>query len=337
MLLDPKNPFTSELRGGLVALLAALSLGCGGGGGDRLDEDFEIPRGEIFPASLKSYGLFEEPLSELMPAEGAHLYELNAQLFTDYAGKQRLVRMPEGETVTLRDGRPDYPEGTLLAKTFSFEADLRDPSEGRHIVETRLLVKRAGQWNVATYLWNAEQTDATLTLDGATANVSFIDLSGNRRETGHEVPSEVACVTCHQRQGVTAYIGPKLENLDRAVERGGRAVDQLQHLSTLGVWPERPSPSTALVDPSDASRPLEARARSYMAINCAHCHNPEAWERSANQDLDLRHDVPLEETGILEELRALRRQLTEGEMPFIGTTLLHDEGVQLLLAYFDTL
>lgn len=321
----------------LGPLLLLAGLGCGGEGRAALDVDFEIPRTEAFAPTLSDYGLFAGPMSALQPAEDTHVYALSAELFTDYAGKQRLIRLPEGGTVGEQDGRLTYPEATLLAKTFYFDADLRDPSRGRRIIETRLLVKRAGQWNVATYVWNAAQTDAVLSLEGSTAEVGFVDRSGQWRETAHEIPSEAACVTCHQRDGVAVFIGPELENLDREVTRGGQTVNQLDDLTAQGVLPAIRRSGPTMVDPYDETLPLDVRARSYLDVNCAHCHRPEAWARSAEQGLDLRYETPLADTGIRAELRSLRRQIESGEMPFLGTTLLHDEGVALLLAYLDTL
>lgn len=320
-----------------LALALLMAVGCDERSQDALDFGFEIPRTESFPTSLSSHGLFKQPMSDLNPSEGTHLYELSSQLFTDYAGKQRLMRLPAGEAVTLDGGVPTYPDGTTLVKTFYFDNDLRDPARGRDVVETRLLIKAGGLWNVATYLWNEDQTDAVLSLDGSTAGVSWLDENGDPRSTDHEVPSEVACVTCHQRDEMAEPIGPTLRNLDRLVERDGQTTRQLEHLQSLGLLPPAIPDVPAMVDYRDESQSLDARARSYLDVNCAHCHNPAAWVRSARQGLDLRYDVELSQTGILESTRPLREQLRTGAMPFIGTTLVHDEGVDLITDYLDSL
>lgn len=326
-----KRRYTSMLA------LSVLLLGCNEREKENLDVDFDIPRTEVFPEKLSEYGLFDGEMKELTPAADVHLYELNSELFTDYAGKQRLVRVPDGAEVTLGGDLPSYPDGTILVKTFYFDADSRDPAEGRQIVETRLLVKADGLWNVATYVWNEEQTEASLSLDGSTVSVSWLDKDGARRATDHEVPSEVACVTCHQENGVAAPIGPKYRNLDREVQRDGASISQLEHMSGLGVLSPESSGAEPMVDYKNTSRPLEERARAYLDINCAHCHNPNAWERGARQELDLRYHVTRAESGIPAKLQPLREQLETGEMPFIGTTLRHEEGVELVLEYLDTL
>ena len=304
---------------------------------EALDFDFEIPRAVAFSDSIRDYQLFAEPLADLRPQSSAVLYELSSELFTDYAGKQRLLRLPEDAQASVLDGRVIYPEGTLLAKTFYFDADLNDPTRGRKIVETRLLIKREGQWNVATYQWNDEQSDAYLTLEGSAVEVSFVDKAQNPRQTAHQIPREVACVTCHQDAAQSVYIGPSLKNLDREVERGGVMMNQLDYLASLGLFPANLRSLTPMVNYTNESQPLDRRARAYLDINCAHCHNPKGWSRPAEEGLDLHYEVPFTNTGISNELRALRRNVQSGEMPFLGTTLKHSEGVELLLSYFDSL
>ena len=73
------------------------------------------------------------------------------------------------------DGSIQFPDGTVLTKTFFYADDERDPSLGRRIIETRLLIKESSTWNVATYVWNQEQTAATLELNGITTQVSWIN------------------------------------------------------------------------------------------------------------------------------------------------------------------
>ena len=49
----------------------------------------------------------------------------------------------------------------MLVKTFSLDAEQGNPATRRRI-ETRLFTKQQGQWAGYTYLWNDDQTDATL-------------------------------------------------------------------------------------------------------------------------------------------------------------------------------
>jgi hypothetical protein len=68
-------------------------------------------------------------------------------------------------------------------------------------------------------------------------------------------------------------------------------------LSDLGLLDIPSGPLPALPDPADESLPLEARARSYLHANCAHCHQPGGWT-SPDLTMDLRYGRTLEEAQI---------------------------------------
>ena len=53
-------------------------------------------------------------------------YDLNTSLFSDYANKYRFVYVPEGAAAAYRNQEVfDFPVGTIIAKTFTIQADLR--------------------------------------------------------------------------------------------------------------------------------------------------------------------------------------------------------------------
>ena len=306
---------------------------------DPYDIDFDIPRTESFPEHLSDYALYQQPMASLQPTERVLPYELSSELFSDYASKQRLLRLPEGTTIALgSDGELEFPEGTVLVKTFYYPADMRDAASPNRVIETRLLVETGGLWNVATYLWNDEQTDATLLLEGTTTDVSWIDAAGQTRSTEYVVPHEGECVTCHQADGAAAFIGPTARNLNRLVERDGTEINQLAYFQIEGVLSEVDDASVAdIPNYEDESVSLAERARAYLDINCAHCHSPGRWDDAARRDLDFRYSTPLDQTGLTDRPSRVVRLLRDGEMPYLGTTLLHDEGVRLVLEYLDSL
>ncbi len=322
-----------------------ILLGCGWGCGrqrfepDPYDLDFEIPRSETFAENLSTYALYQDPMVSLQPAGRTIPYELSSELFTDYASKQRLLRVPEGTTMTLGDeGELQFPEGTVLAKTFYYPSDMRDAAAPLRIIETRLLVKTAGLWNVATYLWNAEQTDATLLVEGAKTSVSWIDEAGQPRTTNYAVPHEGECVTCHQSDESAVFIGPTPRNLNRLVERDGSDVNQLAYFQARGVLGDMGDASVAAIpNYADEAESLTDRARAYLDINCAHCHSPSRWDDASRRDLDLRYSTPLAQTGLGDRPEQMARRLRDGDMPYLGTTLVHDEGIGLVLDYLDSL
>lgn len=323
-----------------ISLLGGLLGGCDGWGNDAdpYDLDFEIPRSEAFPAKLSAYGLYAGPAADLEPADGVVVYELSSELYTDHAYKQRLIRVPAGSVVSVVDGALDYPEGTVMAKTFYYPEDMQIEGSPKRILETRLLVKTEGVWNVATYLWNAEQTDATVLLDGTTTDVAWTGTDGAAWSTTYAVPHEGECVTCHQADGEAAFIGPTLRNLNRDVTRDGVVVNQLDHLVEVGVleagtWGSTPS----IPNYKDAELDLETRARAYLDANCAHCHRPSGWDGAGQPELDLRYETALEATGLQRKADDLVRQLEEGEMPYLGVTLPHDDGIDLVIRYVEGL
>lgn len=303
------------------------------------DPGVEPARTFAFDERLSEYGIFTGDLDQLEPADGYHLVELSSELYTDQASKQRLVALPDGTVVTpTGDGVPQFPDGTMLVKTFFYPLDARDPAAGRRIIETRLLVKAEGRWNVATYLWDDAQTDAVLDLDGHRLDVTWIDEAGEAWSTRYEVPSEQHCLQCHQHEAAVSPLGPQLRNLNRNVERDGEVVNQIAHWQGLGLIEAiDPADIATIVDYADPAVPLDERARAYLAMNCAHCHNPDGWDRAARRDLSLDYQTPLPDTGLGDNVADIDARITSGQMPRVGTTLIDADGVDLVLAYLDTL
>jgi len=98
-----------------------------------------------FLPNLSDLNLFSGTLSDLMPSEHAFIYDLNTELFTDYSRKQRIIALPQDERLTaIDDGLPNFPDDTVIAKTFFYFNDDRDESLGKQIIETRLLIKKNG-------------------------------------------------------------------------------------------------------------------------------------------------------------------------------------------------
>ena len=79
--------------------------------------DFNFPQTVVFEDSLSAYNIFKDTPSNLIPTDDFQLLELSSILFTDYAHKQRLLKVPEGTQMTrLNDGSIDFPDGTILSK-----------------------------------------------------------------------------------------------------------------------------------------------------------------------------------------------------------------------------
>ncbi|GAB5538101.1 MAG: hypothetical protein Salg2KO_02040 [Salibacteraceae bacterium] len=327
----------------IACLSCLIAIGC------KRNDEFPDPEVEIpefnfektvsFEENLSAYEIFAGNPANLIPSSDFQLLELSSVLFTDYSHKQRLVKIPSGTQMTKRDdGTISFPNGTVLTKTFFYYHDDRDTSLGKQIIETRLLVKESDQWNVATYLWNESQTEATLTLTGHDTAVKWVGQNGASRSTVYHVPSENECMTCHQSNASMTPLGPTLMRLNRTVERDGEFSNQLSHLQMVGLMEEfSVSEISKMVDYKDPNASIEERGRAYLALNCSHCHNPNAWDVPADRDFDFRYNIPFAATGILYGKDKILRTVMDEEMPFIGTTMPDDEGVALLVEYIESL
>ena len=325
----------------IVLLILAVIISCSK---EEFNRDFEIPdfnflKTVVFEDSLSSYEIFDGTPSYLTPTEDFELLQLSSVLFTDYSHKQRLVKIPAGTQMTKSgDETIDFPNGTILTKTFFYYSDDRDTTLGKKIIETRLEIKKNDVWNIATYIWNQNQTDAILELDGLDTPVSWIDENGISRSTIYHIPTENECMTCHQANSKMTPLGPTLLNLNRNVERNGSTLNQLTHLQNVGMLNNfSVNKISQMVDYNDFNAPLEERGRAYLAMNCAHCHNPNSWERSAEREFDFRYETPFNEAGILYEEDKIERALQDREMPLIGTTMLDEEGISLIIEYIESL
>lgn len=329
------------VRNVAVGVAAALLLVVGYGLVSWLVRGDELPsieRTYTFEPQLSTTGVYDTtvPIDDLAPGPGYHEVALASSLFADYSQKTRSLHVPEGTQIKADgDGLPVFPDGTTLVKTFYYNHDDRDPSLGRRIIETRLLVKANGVWNAGTYVWNDDQTEATFTVDGDVVPVNWIDQSGRSRSVNFEVPSEQLCVACHQNSGAASPVGPELRHLNFDVDVDGRLVNQLDHLQLVGVLEAVDTTSIAsAINYLDESLPLSERGRAYLDMNCSHCHNPDGWERPADEGMDLRYETPFAATGIAFREWNISSQLRKGEMPFYGTTVVDAEGVELIADYF---
>jgi len=301
--------------------------------------------GPQLPPRLSDFPIYEGRASDLQPAKGFVRYQLATTLFTDYAEKERLVKVPFGTSIVVTgDGLPQFPDGTMLVKTFFYWNDRRDTSLGRRIIETRILLKSGDSWLAGTYIWNAAQNEALLAGSGLRTAVSWIDGAGQTRNIKYEVPSAKQCASCHRSGKEIVPIGFKTRNLNIDVTLPGTTsgtsntptINQLRHLQSLGI--------IAAVDPSSLSRlpawddnqySLEQRARAYLEMNCAHCHNADGF--CARSEFRPSYENSLSETKIAAKKKKILDFMRSGRMPLLGTTIVHDEGLQLLEAYFKTI
>lgn len=298
-----------------------------------------IPQTVEFEQNLSAYNLYDGEMSNLTPSSDVHLLELSSILYSNYAKKQRLVKIPSGTAVTQSgSGIPTFPDGTILVKTFYYYLNETDASLGKQIIETRLLIKESGEWNVASYEWNASQTEATLKKEGLDTQVSWIDAQGINRTIDYRIPSQNECVKCHQNSSEIVPLGPSLRNLNRNVVRGGTTVNQLDHLQSVGILNAFDiDQASTIPDYNDVNVSLAERGRAYLDINCATCHHPNGLSEAEKKGYDFRYETSLDDTKILKKKSTIIEVMEDGRMPDVGTTVIDEEGLELIIAYMNSL
>ena len=160
-----------------------------------------------------------------------------------------------------------FPVGTVLVKTFAFAPDMRAPETGAYRVETRLLIHKAAGWVAYPYIWNDDGTEAVYSPIGGKRTIETITPAGAPLTIQYAVPNQNQCKTCHQAGDALLPIGPKARNLNHG--------DQLEDWVAKGLLDQLPPSAPASAAVYDVSLPLEARARAWLDINCAHCHKPD--------------------------------------------------------------
>jgi uncharacterized repeat protein (TIGR03806 family) len=248
------------------------------------------------PQKLSVYQLFEGDGSTQTPAAGVLPYDINTPLFSDHAAKFRFVRMPEGTSATYKDsGVFDFPTGTVLVKTFAFPHDARDSSKGRRLIETRLLIHRPEGWIGLPYVWDDHQTEATLQVAGGTRDVEWCDAEGKPQKLNYIIPNVNQCLGCHENERVMRPIGPNARNLNRDLNYANGTQNQLVRWQKVGYLNGAPMPEAAprlAVANDPATGTIPQRARAWLEMNCAHCHNPAGPARTSGLDLRYEQDNP---------------------------------------------
>ncbi|RAJ28138.1 hypothetical protein [Pedobacter cryoconitis] len=294
-----------------------------------------------FPQSLASLGLFKGRIDSLLPARGVEIYQLSSTLFTDYAEKQRLIKLPAGKKLRLNgDGLPQFPEGTILAKTFFYSRAKKGKNIARHILETRILRLKNGHWSAGTYHWNQAQDRALYDPVSTEVNVNWLDKSNTVHRVKYHIPSARECVSCHQSSEEIIPIGPKGMNLNREIQVGKKKVNQLSYMQARGklILEKHIDKISRLPDYENKNIDLEHRARAYLEINCAHCHSSNGM--AYRQSIMLGYKVPVEQSGInFNKNNIVDRMGNMGQfhMPKLGTTVLDKQGIDLIRKYITSL
>lgn len=251
------------------------------------------------PRLLSQTGVFADTAS-LTLNDGLINYEPIAKLWSDRAEKMRWLSVPSGEKVTwAKEGKWQWPAGTVFVKHFELPVDEEEPSLLRRL-ETRLIVmQNDGKIYGASYKWRQDNSDAVLLTGGLEEVISIASNAGNWQQTW-EYPSPTDCLSCHNAES-TGVLGLKTASLNsELVYPSGIRANQLITLNQIGIFSPTLNASQIPDYPQHASINDETkssihRLRSYWDINCASCHGPQGiaalW--------DARYETALPNQGII--------------------------------------
>jgi len=355
-----QKPYFFLLSLSLIGLLAIAAV----------PKDLFIPHPTVKVVDVKmklsEYGFFKGKLANLEPAEGVVPYTLNTPLFSDYAKKLRFVKIPKGKMVKYNDKQVfEFPVGSILIKNFYYDNDERKPEKGRRIMETRLLIHDEDGWTFLPYIWDEKQKDAYLEVAGGREEVTWIKKDGTKQKLLYSVPNINQCKSCHIKGDNTTPIGPSARQLNGTLSYADGEANQLAKWAELEMLAGLPGDLVIVPkgivwdDPNSGS--LEERARMWLDINCAHCHNEEGPANTSGLNLHV-HETDPNKLGVMkvpiaagrgtsdrlygivpgkpdESILLYRMESTDPGvmMPEVSRKLTHIEGVQLIREWIENM
>jgi uncharacterized repeat protein (TIGR03806 family) len=243
-----------------------------------------------FPTRLSETGIFLSTKDHRVDP-GLIPYSVNTPGWVDGARVERFVGLPGDSKIELSNGWT-FPNGGVLMQTLSLP-DPRVPGAAANSgsagalrrVETRILTRQTGQWVGYSYRWDDSQTDATLVpAAGEDRDLSVGSDADPAWKPDRKVPSASAhqtwhyparseCMACHSR-AANFVLGFTELQLNKDQDYGAVRDNQLRTLPHVGLFNKSKlsRPATNLADAYDSNGDLEARARSWLHVNCSVCH-----------------------------------------------------------------
>lgn len=228
------------------------------------------------PATLAAAGIFSD-LTNLTPHPGIVPFEPNVHFWSDYAEKKRWFSI-KNLTSTVgfsADGNWTFPTGMVWVKHYDIDLERGNPATRRRL-ETRVLVKTATEIYGLSYKWEnvgaGTQANATLVAEDGES----FPIPGSNPPQTWRYPSQSECKACHTSVGGFA-LGFNTRQMNRSHPYGAVNQNQIAALSGAGYFSASvPNVANlpALARGDDANASLEWKVRSYLATNCAQCHQP---------------------------------------------------------------
>lgn len=270
-----------------------------------------------FPRKLSETGLFSS-VREHKLARGVAPFSVNAELWSDNAVAERILALPGSSTLNTTNGTWKFPTNAVLAKTYSLK-DRR--------IETQLLHFNGEGWGAYSYRWNEDQSDATL-----------VPAAGEEAIVGSQkwrFFSRAECLRCHNPWCHTVLGFNSLQLRDPMPSHGATLREKKKKV----------------VNPYDTAANLDDRARSWLHVNCSHCHRENAGGSVVSF---MNYDLPLEKCRLVDAKpmqgdfgitdarvvspgnpfhSVLLYRITKhgtGKMPYLGAELPDEAGLKLI-------
>jgi mono/diheme cytochrome c family protein len=267
--------------------------------------------------------------SEVLAKTGVISYAPTYPLWSDNAGKMRYVRVPMGKSIAFDKAKQTFtiPANTRFYKTFLKHVIDANGNPTYRKIETRVIVARpdttkpdgTAQQNAlfGTYVWNADESQATLSNQPLRDSTPFADqiftiITDEAKDQAlkatnpanlaaaedaakitrhYALPGSERCIQCHMGSPSASFVlgFTPLQVARRADGEGGvyepasgDELTQVQRLIDYGVITGLTSQQDILpLEQSEGSRvprnQYELNAQAYLVGNCAHCHNPRGF------------------------------------------------------------
>ena len=202
---------------------------------------------------------------------------------------------------------------------------------------------------------------AFIKIAGKTILNEWIDFEGEKRSVRYRVPNKNQCKECHAYNDAVMPIGPKARNLNKVFDYQDGSINQLTKWMRLDYIDGIEIDLNTPVDWSDETYSLDDRVRSYLDINCGHCHISTGGANSTGLYLDLTESRPKHlginkkpvatgrgsgghkfsiAPGNSRESILLHRMISTDPgvmMPESGRSLMHHEAVELIEKWIDNM
>ncbi len=252
-----------------------------------------------FPQLLSQTGAFSD-LATLTPNPGVIPYEPNLAFWSDHAKKSRYFAIKNTTDMVgySRGGPWSFPEGMVFIKHFDMDLNRDAPGTSVKRLETRFLVRNTNGSYGVSYRWNDAGTEANLVAIGGVDFELNITEGGETHAQKWRVPSRGECLSCHTTEAghALSFNTPQLNRDGNMGGSVGNFVELLAGAGYLEGMSDVPVDMPKHVRPEDTTAGIEERVRSYLAVNCAYCHQPGG---GVPPSWDGRLDTPLSLSGIL--------------------------------------